>query len=660
MPLTQPITVGLVQINNSFSGQNYLPYSVGLLQASVQRHAAEPGRYRFLLPLYKRLPVARAVAQLLEADVVAFSAYVWNVRLSLAIARELKRLKPHILIVFGGPQVPDRGENFVRQHPFVDLAVHGEGESAFRLLLEEYPRGRWEEVPSLSFLRGDQYVATPRAPRMGQLATLPSPYLEGIFAPLLAAHPDEQWLALWETNRGCPFSCTFCDWGSATAAKVYQFDIERLYEEIDWFARQRIEFIFCCDANFGMLPRDLELARRVVEVRGRTGYPQALSVQNTKNATERAYQVQKTLADAGLNKGVTLSLQTVDERSLQAIKRQNISSSFYEELQRRFSADGIETYTDMILGLPEETYDSFVDGMAHIVASGQHNRIQFNNLSILPNAEMGDPAYQERHGLQLVSTRIINIHGTLAGNDSDDVQEYQELVIGTRTLPAADWCRTRALCWMASFLYFDKVLQIPLLLLHKVAGQSFRTLIELFTAGDLAPYPTLAAARQFFLDKARDIQQGGEEYCRSERWLNIYWPADELLLIELCTEARLWDFYDEAQELLTDFLTQHGLLQWQDVLNDAVALNRGLLKLPFHDSDLELELGHNIWSMYRAARRGGSVPVERGHFVHRIERTSQRYESWADWCQRVVWYGNKKGAYLYASTVAEPQLEGHY
>src|SRR5262249_60085724 len=137
------------------------------------------------------------------------------------------------------------------------------------------------------------------------------------------------------------------------------------------------------------------------------------SVQNTKNATERAYQTQKVLSDAGLNKGVALSLQSVDPTTLDAVKRRNISLETYLELQRRFTRDGVDTYSDLILGLPGETYDSFVDGVARIIESGQHNRIQFNNLSILPNAEMGNPAYQAAHGLVTVASRIINIHGAL-------------------------------------------------------------------------------------------------------------------------------------------------------------------------------------------------------------------------------------------------------
>src|SRR6185437_455091 len=94
-----------------------------------------------------------------------------------------------------------------------------------------------------------------------------------------------------------------------------------------------------------------------------------------------------------------------------AIKRQNISSASFEELQRRFSRDGVETYSDLILGLPEETYESFAEGVSRVIENGQHNRIQFNNLSILPNAEMGDPEYQRKFGMVTVESKIINIHG---------------------------------------------------------------------------------------------------------------------------------------------------------------------------------------------------------------------------------------------------------
>src|SRR6185369_4657117 len=189
--------------------------------------------------------------------------------------------------------------------------------------------------------------------------------------------------------------------------------------------------------------------------------PVALSVQNTKNATERAYLTQKILSDAGLNKGVALSMQSVDMTTLEAIKRDNISLGTYMELQRRFTKDKVETYSDLILGLPGETYESFVKGVDQLMENGQHNRIQFNNLSILPNAEMGDPAYQAKYGMVTIESKIINIHGERVESDAEIV-EMQELVIATNTMPKDDWARTRAFCWWAGLLHFDKILQIPL------------------------------------------------------------------------------------------------------------------------------------------------------------------------------------------------------
>src|SRR5690349_12634645 len=133
-----PLRVSLVQINNSFSGQNYLPYSAGLLQAYADKNARHPERYDWVMPIYSRVPVAQAVEQLKDADVVGFSTYVWNIRISLEIARRLKQIKPGIIIVFGGPHVPDHPEPFMRANRQIDLAVHNEGERTFLKLLETF------------------------------------------------------------------------------------------------------------------------------------------------------------------------------------------------------------------------------------------------------------------------------------------------------------------------------------------------------------------------------------------------------------------------------------------------------------------------------------------------------------------------------------------
>jgi len=655
-----PLKVGLVQINNSFSGQNYLPYAVGLLQVYVQKHAKYPDRYTFLLPVYSRIPVQKTMDRLLGADVIGFSTYVWNIRISLEIARRIKQERPETLIVFGGPQVPDRAEEFLRQNPFIDIVTHGEGEPIFLSILENFPSRTWENVPSVSYLKQDgTFVNNQRTERLKDIAVIPSPYLEGVFGPLMEANPDEKWLILWETNRGCPFQCTFCDWGSAIAAKVSQFDLDRLLKEVDWFAEKKIEFIFTCDANYGMLARDYDITKYVAETKQRLGYPKAFSVQNTKNGTERAYQVQKLLSDAGLNKGVSLSLQSVDPATLTAIKRQNISTESFQELQRRFTRDRVETYSDLILGLPGETYESFADGVSLVIENGQHNRIQFNNLSILPNAEMGDPEYQKKYGMIIVESDIINIHGSLA-ESREEIQERQQLVVGTAATPPEEWVRTRTFCWMTALLHFDKVLQIPLIVVHETCSISYRDLIEAFLNEGVERFPILSQIKAFFINEARNIQNGGPEYCHSSEWLDIFWPADEYILIKLCVEGKLHDFYAEAEQLLAQLLQSKFLQLPPILLHQAIELNRRLIKLPFQSEDVEYETNYNIWEFYRSVLVSTSVPLEEKPSVNRINRSKAVYNSWTDWYREVIWYGNKKGAYLYGNDLVERELAGHY
>jgi radical SAM superfamily enzyme YgiQ (UPF0313 family) len=653
------LKVGLVQINNSFSGQNYLPLTVGMLQAYAQKYLQHPENYEFLLPVYTRIPVEKAVHSLLEADVVLVSTYVWNIRISLEIAKRLKLRKPEVLIVFGGPQVPERDEEFLKNHPFIDLACHGEGEQVALAILENYKTRNWAVVPSISFVNENGCVVkNPKAGRAKDLALFPSPYLEGMFAPLMEANPSEHWIALWETNRGCPFACTFCDWGSAVASKVYSFDLDILYKEVEWFARYKIEYIFCCDANFGILSRDVDIAAYVAETKKRCGYPQALSVQATKNATERAYKTQKILADAGLNKGVDIALQSMDPNTLKSIKRGNISTETYQELQRRFTRDNVETYTDLILGLPGETYESFANAVSTIIENGQHNRIQFNNLSILPNAEMGDPEYQKKYGMQTVVTKVVNIHGSL--DDEEEVYEQQELTVATNSMLREDWVRTRAFSWMAALLYFDKVFQIPLTVVHERAGVSYRELLELFSEGDLKDHPVLAQVRAFFLKEARSIQNGGPEYVQSKEWLNIWWPADEYILIKLVVEDRLDMFYQEAETLLTRFLRDRRLELTPALLYESVLLNRSLIKKPFQTKDLDLELSCNILEFYRSVLRGQPIPLESRPTQCHIDRTSQAWSTWDVWFREVIWWGNKKGAYLYGTRSSTTELAGHF
>ena len=429
--------------------------------------------------------------------------------------------------------------------------------------------------------------------------------------------------------------------------------------EADWFADAKVEYIFCCDANFGIQKRDVDIAEYVAAGKKRTGYPQALSVQNTKNATERAYLTQKILSDAGLNKGVALSMQSVDMTTLKSIKRDNISLDTYLELQRRFTNDGVETYSDLILGLPGETYQSFIAGVELLIGSGQHNRIQFNNLSILPNSEMGNPTYQREHGMVMVETKIINIHGERL-ELGDDVSEVQDLVVGTTSTPPEDWLRTRSFSWMAAFLHFDKLFQIPLIVAHQLTGVRYIDVFEAFLEAPKSDYPVIGEISELFHREAKSIQNGGAEYVYSADWLGIYWPADEYAFIKLVSEQKIDAFYTEALRLLLSLIPAEQLEASRQIIGDAVALNRTLVKCPNQTGTLEVPTTHNIWSVFQSIRRGQEATIIEQPQTIQIDRSTEFYDDFQLWCREVVWWGNKKGAYLYGNAKSNLELAGHY
>ena len=657
--LNKTLTIGFVQINNSFSGASYLPYSIGLLQSYIKKYAKHPELFKFLEPVYCRIDVDQAVQRFKTADIVGFSVYVWNFQLSLEIAKQLKKVNKDIKIIFGGPHVPDKAEEFLRKNKFIDIAVHGEGEAVYLALLENFEKRYWQNIPSLSYLYDDVFRSTPKAYRLKDIEVIPSPYLDGTFNDIIKKNPGKSWLALWETNRGCPFKCTFCDWGSATAAKVTKFDMSRIEKEVKWFAQNKIEFIFCCDANFGMLKRDYEIVEIVAESKKKTGYPHALSVQSTKNGLEKNYKILKFLSDNGLNKGVSLSMQSLDVHTLEAIKRDNISNDVYHELQKRFTKDGIETYSDLIIALPNETYNSFSEGIFQLIENGQHNRIQFGNLSILPNAEMGDVEYQKKYKMEIVKTKIINIHGEKL-KSGDDVAEYQELVVSTSTMSRNDWIKTRAFAWWIAFLHFNKIFQIPILFLRHYFTFSYKEIFTSFSNPD-KKFCTIVNCNTFFENQASFIQKGGEEYKYSKEYLGIYWPQDEYLFIELVLNKKINKFYEECFVLFREKLKKKGFSKEDiNIFKESIKLNSSLIKKPFVKKDLEISLSSDLYPYVKSVLVGENKTLEKKKVKYSINRSEKSYDNLDDWLKEVVWYGNKKGAYLYGNISSSKEYDGHF
>jgi tRNA A37 methylthiotransferase MiaB len=601
----QTLIIGLVQINSG--ARLFLPYVAGLLQTYVQTHAQVPQQFQFLPPLAEFESVAQALKALASADIVGLSLYIWNLERSLAIAQALKQQNPNILIIVGGPQVPNQAEAFLHQNPCIDLCVHGEGEATFLALLEQAQTRQWSGLAGVSYRdQNGRFQTTPQAPRRQDLEKIPSPYLTGVFEPLMAADPHKDWAILWETNRGCPFSCTFCDWGSATQSKVNSFDLLRLKAEIEWFAAKKINYIFCCDANFGILKRDLELAQHAAEVRQATGYPRALVVQNSKNVTDRAFAVHRILAQAGLDTDVTLSMQSLNPEVLTKVRRDNISLDYFRDLRGRLMRENIKAYTDMIIGLPGETLESFKNGICTLIAHGQYHDIHIFTAGILPNAEMAKADYRAEHGIESVRSRCVYVHTPVKTALAEPIFEYQELVVATATLPREDWIEAMAFGWLVHFLFFNPgTLRMAFLILQASQNITYNAMFALFCQTKTSE-PLLDEIWHFFCTKARAIQNGDFEYCQGPEnyYQGQWWWPQEYVMLRLVHEQHLSDFYHQATQRLSRFVTDRQLLE------DCLNYSQTFLLLKHQQEVAELKLNYNIWDVYQGLLKGDYITLQ--------------------------------------------------
>lgn len=354
----------------------------------------------------RKTPLMRDLVRPLRNDdrpICLLSSYVWNHKFNVQAAKRIKRENPQAVVIIGGPEVPkyeEETEQFLADNPSIDIAVLGEGEVACAEVLlalsanESEIAQRLQAVDGIVYSWAGSIQRTSDRQRITHIAELPSPYLSGTFDPWFVNYP----VAILETNRGCPYGCTYCDWGSATLEKVTRFTPERVKQEIDYIADRKAVAVFIADANFGMLEQDIEIAQALVDARARTGFPKRLATNFAKNGGRRLMAVIKILHNGGLLPTGIIALQTTDKDTLKAIKRDNIKTSSYEKMMSYFNEEKIPMASDIMIGLPGQTIDSLQYDLQFcfdwkVSANG-------NYTSMMPNAPMAEKAYRAEHAIE--------------------------------------------------------------------------------------------------------------------------------------------------------------------------------------------------------------------------------------------------------------------
>ena len=397
----------------------WLPYSVGCLWSYAKQFDFVNENFELVDIIFRRERIDKLVARLDNIDICFLSCYMWNWEYNKALAQSIKAKFPHCKIVMGGPQITDSPtDGFFRSYNYIDTICLTEGEETFVKILETV----LNEMPLEHTYQGA---------RLDDL-NVPSPYLSGVFDDIIANNPDYVFNATLETNRGCPFACTFCDWGSLTYAKIRKFNLEKVFAELAWMAKNRMDYVTIADANFGVFyERDMLITDRLVELQTEYGYPKVVDATWYKNSSEKILKIVKKFTSSGFNRGLTLSVQSMDDKVLTEIKRRNMEISNLKDIFDQCNKQGILSYTELILGLPQETYDTWADGLCNVIQAGQHGAIESWLTQLLENAELNKPEQRQKHGLKTV---IAN--GYVSGHEEeDDINENAELVVGTKYMP---------------------------------------------------------------------------------------------------------------------------------------------------------------------------------------------------------------------------------
>jgi len=284
----------------------------------------------------------------LRADIYCFSSYVWNIRLISRLADDLHDLPFVDRIILGGHQVSDHISMYVKPHQFKTIVVNGPGEQPFRdLLITLESKGDLNQVKGISTYIDQEMYNGGVGEFISDLDSIPSPFLLGYFDHL--RYP----ISIFETNRGCPFQCSFCTWGGPTT-KVTKFSIDRLKDELLWMAKHDVFFIFLADANWGMLKRDIELSEYIGQLKRDFGTPWGVFYAASKNTPKRSMECIKAFHQSGVITSQAIGIQSLNDATLEAINRKNIKNEAYFEMFEELKTEGISTYCELIWPLPEE------------------------------------------------------------------------------------------------------------------------------------------------------------------------------------------------------------------------------------------------------------------------------------------------------------------
>lgn len=617
----------MVQPNSVYGNSIYFPYAAGSLIAYAFKDTTISKNYNFKGFFYKKDDITCVLDRIDSPFIVGFSCYVWNYEYNKTLAKAIKDKYPDCITVFGGHQI--NADSEVVGSSFADFVILSEGEESFRkLLLCLCGEETLDNVPNLIYKSDDGSLKANEINT--SFVTRVSPYLSGLFDELVKNEPLE-FSAILETNRGCPNKCSFCDWGNIKS-KMKCFDMDTVKAEIDWMSENKIEYCYCSDSNFGLFPRDLEIVDYVIKKHNENGYPQKFQATYSKNNPETVFRINKLLNEVGMSKGATLSFQSMSSEVLNRINRKNMPLENFLELMSLYNSNNIAAYSEIILGLPGETYESFREGIEQLLECGQHMAINFFNCELLANSVMSDPEYIKKYEIEYAVTEQHQYHVV---PHSKGIPEYSKIVVSTSTMSKEDWIKCNILhvfvrtfhnlgllqC-LAIYLYYEK----------KIKYMDFYC--SLIDWAKENPDSICGRIYAWLENKYREILENkGSLTCYDPDFGELTWPLEEGSFLKVVKEYSA--FFEEIIPFADKFISDKALL------SDILKYQKAVVKNPYSKRS-ELELQYDFYKFFTEIYNGNySALIKR---ENKISLDSEEVSAdLIEFAKDTVWFGRKGG-----------------
>ncbi len=404
-------------------------------------------------------------------DVIGLSYYVWNENVNKLIFDIAKQNNKNVFNVGGGPHFTNLNANqkgakkFFLKQTSCDAYVVNQGEKGFLSLIEKFysldkntVKMKELTIPgslinnldnnTINIKNCDEkFHIGENIGALDDLNKIPSPYLSG----LLDEFFEGPFIPILETNRSCPYRCTFCAWGIGTQ-KLLRFDENRVLDEIDYINSKctKASTLFIADANFGILERDALFAKRIYSGYKKNGYPHHVAVQWNKTRPDRILKTAKEFKEIA---PVGASMQTINEDVLTAIKRKNLTFDQIVNLQKELKILGVhdKSFSELIIGLPNETKESHIAANKKLIDYGFE--VWNYNLHLLPGTEMDDEDYRKKFFKKTGYRLHDNCYGIY---DGTKIFEEQETVLQTNKLSVDDFRYFRFFHFLQQMMWSKK------------------------------------------------------------------------------------------------------------------------------------------------------------------------------------------------------------